>query len=307
MGIAAAEAGKDLYLEKPMTRTIGEGIKLVETCRRNGTIVRINTYARVSGNTQSSTGVNIFDAYRLIDSGLLGTPLTVTVAAGTGYDWKLTWDNHVGQTNTPPESVPANLDYNMWLGPAPWRPYFRHRTHSSFRGYWDYDGGGLGDMGFHYLDPVQYILQKDDTSPVEVEADTPVQHPDAAQPWNKVTMKYEDGTTIICGGDGDRWIEGPNGWIGPNWLSNIPDLQARVYEMPEAPPRNADFIQNVRERTLDCLNEVSGHRSCNLVNLGVIAVRLNRKLRFDPVKQEFIGDEQANRLIWQPMRAPWVL
>ena len=77
----------------------------------------------------------------------------------------------MGKENLVPQRVPSNLDYDMWLGPAPYKPYNEHRVHQTFRGYWDYDGGGLTDMGQHYMDPVQYLLGKDETSPVKVEVD----------------------------------------------------------------------------------------------------------------------------------------
>ena len=85
----------------------------------------------------------------------------------------------------------------MWLGPAPYKLYNAHRVHANFRGYWDYDAGGLGDMGQHYIDPVQYILGKDNTSPVKVEVDAPQQHPDAVGTWQSITYTYEDGCQIV--------------------------------------------------------------------------------------------------------------
>src|SRR5690606_23629014 len=106
-----------------------------------------------------------------------GWPLKITLSATTGFDWKFYWS---GQTELEPRLVPEGLDYEMWLGPAPFKPYNPERVHVKFRGYWDYDGGGLGDMGQHYMDPAQYLLEKDHTGPVSVEIDAPQQHPDAA-------------------------------------------------------------------------------------------------------------------------------
>jgi hypothetical protein len=108
----------------------------------------------------------------------------------------------VGKEYLEPQSVPQELDYDFWLGPAPYKPYNAHRVHQTFRGYWDYDGGGLGDMGQHYIDPVQYFLGKDHTSPVKVEVDAPQQHPDAVGTWRSITYTYEDGCQIVLwGGD----------------------------------------------------------------------------------------------------------
>jgi predicted dehydrogenase len=199
----------------------------------------------------------------------------------------------------------------MWLGPAPYKPYHPHRVHVTFRGYWDYDGGGLGDMGMHYLDPVQYILGKDGESPVEIEADCPQQHPDACGIWRRIVLTYADGCEIVLDGeDRDKdvpFIEGPQGKLFRNFESDIPDLKKIVAGLPDPEPQMEDFIEAVKTRRKFALNESNGHRSCTLVNLSKIAVQLGRKLRFDPENQFFLGDEEANRLIHQPMRGRWRL
>jgi hypothetical protein len=243
-----------------------------------------------------------------VESGLLGWPLKVTVSPHTGFDWKFYW---VGQTVAEPMPVPEELDYERWLGPAPYKPYHPHRVHGTFRGYWDYDGGSLGDMGQHYLDPIQYFLGKDHTNPIQVEVDAPQQHPDAVGTWRRVEYTYEDGCQIILDGSGTEkdspYIEGPNGKLYPGFRSDIPDLAKKLAAFPDPAPQVTDFVEAVKERKTFALNEQNGHRSCNLVNMGLIALKLGRSLRFDPVKQEFLGDEAANRLIDQPMRAPWVI
>ena len=301
----AAEAGKDIWCEKPMSRTIGEGKKVVEAVQKNGRIFRLNTWFRFRGGYYGF-GTTVQPIKKLVNSGMLGWPLKVTVTGSTGFGWKAYWS---GKTDLTPQPVPEELDYNFWLGPAPFKPYHRHRTHGTFRGYWDYDGGGLGDMGQHYLDPVQYILGKDNTSPVEIEADSPQQHPDAVVQWRKIRMKYADGCEIILDAvDKDKnvpFISGPNGKLYKGFRSDIPDLQKKLADFPEPEPQVTDFAHAVRTRTKFALNEQNGHRSCTIINLGKIAIRLRRPLHFDPVKQVFIDDEQANRLIDQPMRAPW--
>ena len=198
MAVEAANAGKDVWCEKPMTRTIGEGKRVVEAMKRNNRIFRLNTSFRIK-DTFYGLGTTVEPLKKLVDSGVLGWPLTVRVSGATGFAWKFFW---TGKENLEPQSVPSTLDYDMWLGPAPYKPYHRHRTHSTFRGYWDYDGGGLGDMGQHYLDPVQYFLGKDNTSPVKVEIDAPQQHPDAIGIWRKITYTYDDGCRIILEGEG---------------------------------------------------------------------------------------------------------
>ena len=305
IAIAAAEAGKDIWCEKPMTRTISEGQRVVEAVQRNGRIFRINTWFRFEGDFYNF-GTPVKPIKKLVMSGLLGWPLRVTVNASTGFDWKLGWS---GMTNLPPQPVPKELDYDFWLGPAPHKPYHPHRVHQTFRGYWDYDGGGLGDMGQHFLDPVQYILNKDSTSPVEIEAEGPQQHPDAVGAWRRIWMRYADGCEIILSTDerdqGAPYIQGPKGKLYPGFRSDIPDLKKKLASFPEPEPQLTDFSQAVRTRRKFALNEENGHRSATLVNLCKIATRVRRKLRFDPVQQRFIGDAAANGLIEEPMRAPW--
>jgi len=307
MTIAAAEAGKDIWCEKPMTRTIGEGKKVVEAVRRNGRIFRLNTWFRFRGGFYGmQTTVN--EIRKVVDSDMLGWPLKATVSATTGFDWKFYWS---GMTHMVPQPVPPELDYNFWLGPAPVKPYHPHRVHSSFRGYFDYDGGGLGDMGQHYIDPIQFLLDKDDTSPVEIEIDAPQQHPDAVGSWRRITYRYADGCEIILDGeDRDKdaaYLEGPDGKLFRGFTSDIPGFEQKVARLPEPEPQVTDFHEAVRTRQPFALNERNGHRSCTIVNLGVIALQLRRSLRFDPVTQQFIGDPEADRLIDQPMRAPWHL
>jgi len=207
--------------------------------------------------------------------------------------------------------VPQELDYDMWLGPAPYKPYNPERVHSVFRGYWDYDGGGLGDMGQHYLDPVQYMLGKDNTSPISVEVDAPQQHPDAVGSWRRITYTYADGCKIILDGENKdkdaAYIEGPKGKVYQGFRSDIPNLRKKIDAMPDPEPQIGLFSESVRTRQKFALNEENGHRSATVVNMGVVAVRLGRSLNYDPVKQEFIDDEEANRMIYQPMRGPWRL
>ena len=309
MSVEAAKAGKDIWCEKPMTRTIGEGKRVMEAVKQNNRIFRLNTWFRFT-DTFYGLGTTVEPLKKLVDSGMLGWPLEVTVSGATGFTWKFYW---VGKENLQPEPVPAELDYDMWLGPAPFKPYNVHRTHQTFRGYWDYDGGGLGDMGQHYLDPVQYILGKDNTSPIKVEVDAPQQHPDAIGIWRKITYTYEDGCQIILEGEGFEsgsnvpYIEGPKGKVYKGFQCTIPDVMNKLAELPDPAPQNTDFINCIKTRQKFALNEVNGFRSATIVNMAVCALRLNRTLRFDPEKLQFIGDDAANALIDQPMRSPWRL
>jgi len=305
MSVAAAQAGKDIWCEKPMTRTIGEGQKVVKAVQQNGCIFRVNTWFRFTSQFYGF-GTEIKTVKKLVNSGLLGWPLNIMISPQTGFDWKFYWH---GLTNLKPQWIPEELDYDMWLGPAPYKPYHPHRVHGTFRGYWDYDGGGLGDMGQHYLDPVQYLLAKDDTSPSFIEVDAPQSHPDAVGTWRKIRMKYADGCEIIIDAEKKSgrapFIEGPNGKLFKGFRSNIPDLNKKLAEFPEPEDQITDFVEAVKTRQKFALNESNGHRSSTLVNLAKIAVRLGRNLQFDPQEQIFANDNEANRLINQPMRSPW--
>ena len=307
MAKMAAEAGKDIWCEKPMTRTIGEGIKVVEAVQKHGRMFRLNTWFRFKDSFYG-LGTTVKPLKKLVDSGVLGWPLKFTVSGITGYNWKFEWS---GEHNLKPMSVPPELDYDFWLGPAPYKPYNVARVHSNFRGYWDYDGGGLGDMGQHYLDPVQYMLGKDDTNPVSVEIDAPQQHYDAVGSWRRITYTYADGCQIILDGENkDRdaaYIEGPNGKVFRGFRTTIPNLENFIKSLPDPEPQIETFTESVKTRKKFALNESNGHRSCSVVNMGIVALRLGRNLKYDPVKQEFIDDEGANRLLNQPMRGPWTI
>ena len=305
MAIEAAKAGKDIWCEKPMTRTIGEGKRVVEAVKQYGRMFRLNTWFRFEDNFYGMK-TTVKPIKKLVESGLLGWPLTVTVSKHTGFDWKFYW---VGKTKLEEQKVPDTLDYDRWLGPAPYKPYHPHRVHGTFRGYWDYDGGGLGDMGQHYLDPIQYFLGKDDTSPISVEVDAEQQHPDSCGTFRKITYTYADGCKIILDGEAKdpnvAYIEGPNGKLFNGFKSTILNLQDKLAMMPDPEPQVTNFLESVKHRKPFALNESNGHRSCTMINMGKIALQLGRNLKFDPVLQEFIGDDEANRMVNPPMRAPW--
>jgi myo-inositol 2-dehydrogenase/D-chiro-inositol 1-dehydrogenase len=305
MSIDAVKAGKDVWCEKPMTRTIGEGRKVEEAVKQYGKMFRLNTWFRFEENFYGMK-TTVKPIKKLVQSGLLGWPLKVTISKHTGFDWKFYW---IGRTDLVEQPIPDYLDYDMWLGPAPRKPYHEHRVGQTFRGYWDYDGGGLGDMGQHYIDPVQYFLGKDDTSPVSVKVDADKQDKDAVGTFRRIVYTYDDGCQIILDGDardvGAAYIEGPKGKLYPEFKSDIPDLEAKLRQFPDPAPVVTSFVESVKERKIFALNESNGHRSCTMVNMGKIAMQLNRNLKFDPVRQVFINDDEANRLAYQGMREPW--
>lgn len=306
ISLAAARAGKDVYSEKPVTHTIAEGKALVDTIARYGTVFQVNTWGRQIGHF----------ARKVVASGILGGPLRAYLNPSncpTGFKIRQ-WS---GKANLPVQKVPEQLDYDMWLGPAQVKPYHPHRVHGSFRGYWDYDEGGFGDMGQHHVDPVQYALGKDHTAPVEVEAVAPPQHPDACGLWQTIYMKYADGTAFTIDSwewgerptEGRAWIEGPNGKLYRDGRLEPAHLAEELKRFPDLPP-----LQNweTAVRTRDDANGFKPNcpqavRSAEILHLASIAVRLQRKLFFDPERRVFVNDDEANRLAYPPMRAPWTL
>ena len=305
IAVDAAKGGKDIWCEKPMTRTIGEGKRVVEAVKEYKRMFRLNTWFRFEENFYGMN-TTVKPIKKLVESGLLGWPLTVTVSKTTGFDWKFYW---IGKTKLEEQPIPKELDYDRWLGPAPYKPYNAHRVHGTFRGYWDYDGGGLGDMGQHYLDPIQYFLGKDETSPIKVEVDAEQQHPDACGTFRKITYTYADGCKIILDGEATdpnaAYIEGPKGKLFAGFKSDIPNLKEKIAMMPDPAPQVTNFLDSVKYRTPFALNESNGFRSCTLINIGKAALQLGRTLHFDPDTQEFINDTEANFLINPPMRGPW--
>jgi len=301
ISIAAMEAGKDVLCEKPMTRFIAEGRAVAEAEKRYNRIFQVGTFGRF-GRSRNPGSILI---HKIMASGLLKSCRGVHIKSG-GLKVKQ-WS---GMVNAKPQPIPKSLDWDMYCGPAPLRPYHRHRFGGTHRGYWDYEGGGLADMGQHHFDPVQWVYAKDDTSPVEIEAYAPPAHPEACGMWGWVELKYADGMTFVM--DSREWPvpEQPAYDRQRAREVSLSDLSAedqkRIREMPDPEPL-VSFAEAVKTRKRTGGNADVANRSATLLHLANIAIRTGRKLRYDPVKEQIIGDEEANRLVNPPMRAPWHL
>ena len=318
MSVMAANAGKDIWCEKPMTRTVGEGKRVMEVVKARKRMFRLNTWFRFQ-DTFYGFGTPVKPIRQVVENGLLGKgPVRCVFGAGQGFSWKFGWSGRVNQT---PEPIPAGFDYEMWLGPAPWKPYTAHRVGTSFRGYWDYDSGGLGDMAQHYLDPLQYLLCKDETSPVRIDYAGPKQHPESVGRFDRITLKYADGTEVLL--DGDESLKGEPLLRGSNGLCVYPkapggktlrlvdgsgrelDAEKILSDLPEPAPQVTDFMESVRERKTFALNESNGFRSSSMFNLGIVAERLGRGFDFDPDTLHAVNDPAAERFLYPSMREPW--
>jgi len=297
ISIAAMESGKDVLCEKPMTRTIAEGRAVAEAEKRYRRIFQVGTFGRF-GRSKDKKAIL---TRKIMRSGLVTDSKAVHILRG-GLKVK-EWS---GLVNVKPQPVPDWLDWDMYTGPSPLKPYHPHRYGGTHRGYWDYEGGGLTDMGQHALDPLTWMFGKDDTAPVEVEAHAPPAHPEACGMWGWVELKYADGFTLVF--DSQEW--------GRKYDRKEPrevrledlgeEARKKVQEMPDPEPL-VGFGEPVKTRKPPGGNAEAAHRTVTILHLANIAIRVGRKIRFDPSTEQIIGDEEANRLVNQPMRAPWHL
>ena len=295
ISIAAMEAGKDVVCEKPMTRTIAEGRAVVEAAERTKRIYQIGTYGRFG-----QQGKEKLEMRKMMQLGF---------AKGRGVRYLRRGGFKVrqwsGPVNVAPQEVPANLNWNLYCGPSPLKPYQPPRFGGMHRGYWDYDGGGLSDMGQHYLDPLTFLYGKDDTGPVEIEAHAPPAHPEVVGLWGWVKHTFADGFELIL--ESGEWGELTGlKTVGLRKEMLTDEERATLAATPDPEPL-VGFGEAVKTRKLAGGNASVAHRTCSLLHLTNIAIRTGRKLKWDPEKEVFEGDEEANRLVDQPMRAPWHL
>ncbi|MDP7289142.1 MAG: Gfo/Idh/MocA family oxidoreductase [Phycisphaerae bacterium] len=297
ISIAAMQAGKDVVCEKPMTKFIGEGRAVVNAAKRYGRIFQVGTYGRFGMAT--SRGTNAMTR-KLMSSGLLKQTKAVYVHRG-GLKVKQ-WSGSVDQSYA---AIPANLDWDMYCGPSPLKPYHSRRVGGTHRGYWDYDSGGLGDMGQHKFDPINFLHGKDNTGPISVETHAPPAHAEVAGMWGWSKLTYADGFQLVI--ESGEWGE-PSGMkrCHPTLDELSAADQEKIKAMPDQGPL-VGFGEAVKTRKQAGGHAEAAHRTVCIMHLTNISIRVGRKLTFDPVTEQIIGDEEANRLAYQPMRAPWHL
>ncbi len=303
ISIMAAKAGKDIECEKP-TLTVEEGRILCETVKR---------YNRVF---QWSTEDRSVDVYlrmcELVRNGRIGKVHTIRVELPSGPDTP---------GDPTPMPVPDGFDYDMWLGPAPYAPYTKDRIHWNFRWIHDYSGGMLTDWGAHLLDGAQWGNDSEHTGPVEVDGKGEFWREglyNSAKEF-KIEYKYADGVRlIVTSGTPSLRFEGSEGWIGNHgWRAKlqaepksildsvIGPNEIHLYTCRAGEQRN--FLDCVKSRK-DCYFPPEiGHRCFTIAHIGNISMLLGRKLKWDPDRERFINDEQANRMLSRWMRSPWRL
>jgi len=301
----AMEAGKDVYCEKPLTLTVHEGQVLLKLARKYNRILQ-------TGSQQRSWPDQKFRrACEYIRSGRIGDVKNVRVGL-PGVNW-------TKEAPVPDGEPPAGLDYDMWLGPAPWRAYNKHRVHYYFRFFWDYSGGQMTNWGAHHLDITQWGLGMDETGPVEIEAraDYDPQKRYEVPSWFDITYTYANGVKVVCGQSHriGTTFEGQDGiiYVDRGKLeSTVKDvlttpLAADEVHLPECRNHHQNWLDCIKTRKLPICDVAIGHRSATVCHLGNVAARLGRKIKWDPAKEEIIGDADASKRLSYAYRAPWKL
>jgi predicted dehydrogenase len=298
--IEAMKAGKDVYCEKPLTLTLAEGRRCIDAARK---------YDRVfqTGSQQRSDVFGKFrEAAEIIRSGRLGKIETVTVGVGGPSKW----------CDLPGEEMEPGLDWDLWLGPAPMRPYNAilsprgvHKHFPAWRDYREYAGGGHADMGAHHYDIAQWCLDMDSSGPVEI---TPPEDPKAT---HGVKYRYANGVVMTHGGPGGCVFRGTEGTlhIDRNVLTSDPEeivkepLGEKDVHLYKSPGHHRDWLDCIRSRKRPVADVEIGARSVAVVILGNLAYWNHRALKWDPEKWQFADDAEANRWLDRDRRDPWAL
>ncbi len=299
--IAAARAGKDIYCEKPLSLCVEQSRAMVDAVRRHGRILQTGSQQRSDKTFRL--------ACEIVRNSRIGKIKEVYINIGP----------FCGEAYLPAEPTPEFLDWDMWLGPAPDRPYssklapsIEFKNWPEWRYYRDYAGGGMNDFGAHHFDIAQWALGMDHSGPVEV-------HPPDGKEFTRLTYIYENGVRMIHGGGAEGAacdFIGENGRVQvnrgdflkvePAGLEKEPfsGADTRLYESND---HQQDWLDCIRSRRQPICDVEIGARSATVCHLGNICYWLNRPLKWDPVKEQFINDDAANRLLRRPMRAPWTL
>jgi predicted dehydrogenase len=297
--IEAVKAGKDVYGEKPMSLTIREARAMVNAVRRYGRVFQTGSMQRSANEFRV--------AAEMVRAGRIGKLKYITVNIGTtSVDCYL-----------PGEPVPKGLDWDMWLGPAPWRPFnailcppSNYPDWPQWRKYRDYSGGQIADIGAHHFDIAQWGMGTDNTGPVEV-------FPPDGKEFTGPSYRYASGVMLHANPTRNRGAActffGTDGTIGVGRgsLNVTPkDLMPRNVVIANRwtyPEHHTDWLRAIRTRQKPICDVEIGCRSITISHIGNISLWLNRPLKWDPVKEEFVGDSAANHWLDRPKREPWTL
>jgi predicted dehydrogenase len=297
--VQAAKAGKDIYCEKPMSLTIGQGRKMVEAARRYGVVFQTGSQQR------SEYGGKFRLAVELVRNGRIGDLKTVRVGVG----------GPPVPCDLPVQPTPDGTDWDMWNGPAPERGYHEvlcpkgvHNHFPAFRRYREYAGGGLADMGAHHFDIAQWAMDMDDSGPVRVE-------PPSDGATTGLRFTYANGVVMYHGGLSGCTFEGTDGkiYVDRGVIKSDPEsilqepIGADDVQVYRATGHFTDWLECLRTRKQPICDVEIGHRSASICHLANIGYELGRPLQWDPQAERFVDDDQANLLLNRVLRAPWTL
>ena len=299
LSVAAMESGKDVYVEKPMTLTIEEGRVMAQVAERYGRVLQVGSQRRSGSRNRR--------ACELVRNGRIGKLLRVECGVPIRPAGALSWK---------PQPPPPELDYDLWLGPAPWQPYHPMRCHYNFRFVRDYSGGEMTNFGAHYFDIAQWGIGADGSGPVEIVGKGEYHAEGLWDTFHHVHVEYTYAggeKLLVRNGGGTRFV-GTEGWIDADSLRCRPASIATSRIGPDGihlyrsdGSHMGNFLRCMRTRQRTAATVEIGHRSATVCHLGNLAMILQRKLTWDPVKEEFPGDDEANRMRWRPYRSPWHL
>jgi predicted dehydrogenase len=331
--IMACAAGKDVYVEKPMTLFVKEGRWMTTAARRYKRVVQVGTQGR--------SGAHFKEVLELLAAGHIGKIHSVRAASTR---------NIMPGFGTPPDSAPpSDIDYDLWLGPAPKRPYNRNRALYNFRWFWDYSGGQMTNLGAHEIDLAHFVLKVKSPTAVtssggryclQDNGDTPdTQDAILEYPGFNMCITIREACAGRRTGGGGVELFGTKGsmTVGRGGFEVFPDMvipaerQIPPWSTPPGHPRPAEskpeprteakkggipsnepmdrharnFLDCIKSRQLPIADVEEGHLvsiSCHLAN---ISLRLGRKLRWDAQKEDVIGDKEASAMLVRPYRKPW--
>ncbi|MGI8905967.1 MAG: Gfo/Idh/MocA family protein [Candidatus Sumerlaeaceae bacterium] len=304
--IMAARAGLDIYGEKPLSHTLEDGRAMCDAVKRYGRVWQ-------TGSWQRSVG-NFHRACELVRNGRLGKVTHVEVGLGQGYS-----DFDGTGNETAPRQPPDGFDYEMWLGPAPWTPYAPAKIHKNWRWNADYGGGLLTDWVGHHVDIAHWGLGLDETGPVEVEAtgvspvglwNTPTDYDVHCKYANGITMQVSSavrhGTKWI--GEGGKWIFVDRGKLEASSQKILDEvIGPGEIRLTKSNDHYDNFLECVRSRKQTITPCEIAHRSTSVAHIGMVGIKVGRKLRWDPATELFDNDPEAQRLLGKVYRSPWRL
>jgi len=309
ISVAAAQAGKDIYCEKPLANTVAEGRAVVNAVRRYGRVLQTGSHERSRDSVRY--------ACELVRNGRIGQLHTIRVNMPLDEPQHIMVKNTTGEQ--PVRPVPSGFDYDMWLGHTPWMAYTPMRTHFWWRFILDYGGGEMTDRGAHIIDLAQLGNGADNTGPLTIEADGRASGSGLFNAFldHHFECTYANGVRLIGAADGPRGLkfEGSAGWIfihihgGRLAAEPAALLQEEIGPEEEhlgrSPGHHQNFIDAVKARRDPVAPVEVGHRTgaiCHLVN---IAMQTRSRLEWDPVTERITNNAEANRLLSRPMRSPW--